>query len=561
MVPLLAERMTDVDVLDGENETALNLACDQNHIACVRALLAQGARPEVEDAEFALHIACSNDHDECTRLLLENGANVDATDGLSDTALHWACSVGGESCVRLLLDAQANPNFPGVLNRTPLWWACRNGHSSCVQLLLDRNVDLNRVSGDGTSPLHEACAADRPACIGLLLGAGADANVRGHAGRTPLHSVVAPEAVHALVEAGAEVDAVDEHGMSALCEAALSQSAAVVEAFLKRGANSSTALFYATSGRNTSGMHLLLQYRDIPREAKSTALVEASAASYYYLVRLLVEAGADVNAARGTNNRTSLEAACGHADEAVVRFLLEAGADPRGKACLPLAAARGEVGSVRALLDHGAHPNETDADGDNALDKARSYELIQLLLVHGGRPPTTLDVYVRRRIGIEFAVAVSANQFVERIRFHCASLAPVLWWRSQVPGSALTQIMWRSPSLREVEGYDTIETRPEGLRPVRVREGDRVRIKDVEGVWRVETSMGSHADLQPLLHTPDLQPRMAVPVEHLTLAGPLSLVDRELNATASDVASGVASIISGGSTLAATLRSRIEEFL
>lgn len=70
----------------------------------------------------------------------------------------------------------------------------------------------------GDTPLHIVCCWDDIEAIEALVNAGADINAKGESGFTPLHCVVEqnhPEAILKLVELGAS-DLLDDAGKSAL---------------------------------------------------------------------------------------------------------------------------------------------------------------------------------------------------------------------------------------------------------------------------------------------------------------------------------------------------------
>ncbi len=109
------------------------------------------------------------------------------------------------------------------------------------------------------------------------------------------------------------------------------------------------------------------------------------------LARLLTEAGADVSAAN-RNGSTPMWLAASQGDAATVRVLLDGGADanealPLGRRPLMLAARSGSVEAVRALLDRGANPNaREDARGTTALMQAADQghaDVIEILVEHG----------------------------------------------------------------------------------------------------------------------------------------------------------------------------------
>jgi ankyrin repeat protein len=122
------------------------------------------------------------------------------------------------------------------------------------------------------------------------------------------------------------------------------------------------------------------------------------------IVQLLLEAGANVNYDRMFDNRskyipsrgTALEAACGNGDQELTRLLIDAGAEINapctgicgGKTAFQAAAAQGHLGIVQLLLDARVDVNAPAAElsGRTALQAAAEYgnlDLVQLLLDAG----------------------------------------------------------------------------------------------------------------------------------------------------------------------------------
>ena len=111
-----------------------------------------------------------------------------------------------------------------------------------------------------------------------------------------------------------------------------------------------------------------------------TALALASFFGRLAVVRALMARGADVNAiGRNAARYTSLTGAVTARHAAIVRELLQSGADPNyryGKGLTPLhaAAANGSVEIVEALLAAGGRPDARADDGRTPLDYAREKE-------------------------------------------------------------------------------------------------------------------------------------------------------------------------------------------
>ena len=110
--------------------------------------------------------------------------------------------------------------------------------------------------------------------------------------------------------------------------------------------------------------------------SRETALMTASGGGNLETVRLLVERGADVNA-RSVEGGTALLVAIEQHNEDVVGYLLEHGANANDKlevepglTALCMAAQRGYVRILKALLNAGADTEKRAGDGSTALVNA-----------------------------------------------------------------------------------------------------------------------------------------------------------------------------------------------
>jgi len=128
------------------------------------------------------------------------------------------------------------------------------------------------------------------------------------------------------------------------------------------------------------------------------SLIDAILASRTEEVAALVERGAPVNGVGGYGS-TPLYVAAVQGEVRVVRYLLEAGADPNKESAgetegTPLCAAAswGHAEVVRLMLRYGADPNLVERAGEvpmAALAWARRNhheEIVRMLLEHRGRP-------------------------------------------------------------------------------------------------------------------------------------------------------------------------------
>ena len=164
------------------------------------------------------------------RALLEVGADVDARSSVGITALALAAGAGHLEVVRVLLRAGANPNiFGGTFHGGPfaIWNAslnrCNKDWLEIFQAMLTAGVEINPAIGIYMSPIGVAIRKDDPVMIKALLLKGADVNlIDPETGETPLIFAAQysrPEVVNVLLDAGAEINAKDKTGKTALSAA------------------------------------------------------------------------------------------------------------------------------------------------------------------------------------------------------------------------------------------------------------------------------------------------------------------------------------------------------
>lgn len=102
--------------------------------------------------------------------------------------LHLACAFGGPEAARLLLEhgAHAHQVSRNPQRNQPLHAAIALGDSvETVKLLLEAGADVNAVQAGGFTPLHQAAAAGKLGLIGVLLEHGAKRDVRCDQGKLP----------------------------------------------------------------------------------------------------------------------------------------------------------------------------------------------------------------------------------------------------------------------------------------------------------------------------------------------------------------------------------------
>ncbi|KAM3549052.1 hypothetical protein MY1884_008914, partial [Beauveria asiatica] len=274
-------------------------------------------------------------------------------------------------------------------------------------------IDVTKALTLRDSWLLRVAEEGQEAVVRLLLEKGAEIEAKDESGRTALgwaarqgHEAV----VRLLLEKGAEIEA-KESGRTALWWAARQGHEAVVRLLLEKGANceakdeySQTALGLAANQGHEAVVRLLLE-KGADCEAKDeygrTALGLAANQGHEAIVRLLLKKGADCKA-KDEFSQTALGLAANQGHEAVVRLLLKKGAnceakDEFGQTALRLAADQGHEAVVRLLLEKGADCEAKDKSGQTALWWAayHRHEAVVRLLLEKGADCEAKDEYGR----------------------------------------------------------------------------------------------------------------------------------------------------------------------
>jgi ankyrin repeat protein len=310
--------------------------------------------------------------------------------------------------------------------------AVKNRDAGSVRALLKQGapaVDVNATQGDGATALHWAAHRDDLAIADLLLRAGARANAANDLGATPLHLACtnrSAKMVERLLAAGARAGAALLNGETVLMTCARAGDAAAVKTLLAHGADvnasehdhKQTALMWATAQRHPEVVRLLVDARaDVRarsltypqtvvgeqtqragREELNYTVLRGGATPLLFAARvgdvesaaLLLKAGADANDAQ-PDGVSALVLAAHSGNGTVASLLLEHGADPNGfvsgYSALHAAILRSDLNLVKALLARGADPNRRIARGTPMRRDTTDWNLPATLI---GTPPYLL---------------------------------------------------------------------------------------------------------------------------------------------------------------------------
>jgi ankyrin repeat protein len=180
----------------------------------VEALDANQAFADSRTAELAA-AAASGDAGRVSALV-RSGANVNAHGDKNVTLLQWALLHESTAGMEALLAAGADPTQPGMDNDTAVHLAAMANDPKYLELLLKHGADPNAHNGvTRATPLVSALMGKRETQFHDLLAAGADPNAVDRTGNTALHQAAKinePQRVLDLLKAGANPNATNTVG-------------------------------------------------------------------------------------------------------------------------------------------------------------------------------------------------------------------------------------------------------------------------------------------------------------------------------------------------------------
>jgi ankyrin repeat protein len=431
----------------------------------VRALVR--ARADVNEAEAdgttALHWAVQGNDIELVRTLVRAGARVKTANRYGVPPLTLAAINGSAPAIAVLLEAGADPNTLTDAGEPVVMTAARTGNVDALRLLIARGADVNaRERWFGETALMWAAAENHAPAVRLLVEAGADVRARStvlnapilefprsggpnspfpRGGWTPLMFAArdgAAEAARALAELGADLNAtalpqtdvplkpeeIAEHtaknvGTTALVFAIINSHYDLAASLLEAGADPNVA--------DLAGMAALYAAVDMNSlqwvQGRPAPILNDRLDAVDLVARLLArganpnarltraplkrhhDAGTTMNFGAGA---TPLMRAARTNDTAVMKLLLDAGADPfatlpdrtttamiaaglgynglRGEGIrIVVPTPEGAIEALQLLIERGVDVNAFNSGGNTALHGAvaRGDAVVKFLIDHG----------------------------------------------------------------------------------------------------------------------------------------------------------------------------------
>jgi Raf kinase inhibitor-like YbhB/YbcL family protein len=282
------------------------------HTSTVQSLIAGGADVNEMDATgmTPLMVAASQGRAAIARILIAAGADVKASSEDGTTALMRAASANRLDVLKLLVSSGADPNRKTSGGMSALMVAAYGGYADAVRALLASRAEVNVKDTQGRTALMAGAASGDAAVVQALLDAGADPRAADAGGFTALTYAVAEghvEVLDALQKRGLKPGVTELTLAASGCHAPTVRTVLASGVNVNGAEGDTVPLLAAAKGNCVEVVQLLLD-RGANVNAKDhegwTALIKASEGGFTDMVRLLLQRGADMNVA-DNNRRTA----------------------------------------------------------------------------------------------------------------------------------------------------------------------------------------------------------------------------------------------------------------
>ena len=364
----LVDDGVDVNAEDLDGNRALHWAVRSDAAEAAGRLLESGADPAVENRHGVtpLYLAAENGNASIARLLIEAGADPNQVDRTGETILMIATQTGDAETVRVLLDRGADvtatdPEF----GQTALMWAARGDRPGLVEMLIDHGSDVTARTRRGETPAPRLPCIGRTGCgshgLGIIRGGlperGKRAPIPGE--MTPLMYAAREgrtESARLLLEAGADVNAVDANGIAPLLLAIGNNRIELAELLLDRGADLNAVDWY---GRTPLWAAVEMRNVDLHYSTFEHMIDADDREETLEFIHGLLDRGADPNLR--IQEVPPLRS---------WMYLLGgslAWVDFTGQTPFLLASLSGDIATMRLLLEYGANPYISTFEGTTPL--------------------------------------------------------------------------------------------------------------------------------------------------------------------------------------------------
>ena len=457
-----------------EGQTALHLATRLGKISIVEYLIKIGANPNTKDSfgNTPLHIAASEGQYEIAELFLKKGADINSKDALGNTPLLLVNSEKNQLIMyTLLINNGAKINVSTAFGDTVLHNTTLKGSDiEVLEYLIANGAIIDERNKNGDTPLAQAVANRNIEHIAFYANKGADihaANIhsvspllnafsygidvtrilithenvtyRDSLGNTPLHIAIQNDAsyeeIMLLIEMGAEINARNRDGESALYFAVDTNNRVIGEKLLAEGAdvfyagnNNDSPLLLALSAGGESQEWLLTS--EVIKAQDSLGNTPLHIAAEYNLNNAMLnilEKGGDPNV-QNTNGESPIFIAVKENNIIAIEILLLNGADKNlrnylGNTILHISVEANAKDAAYSALNNGFDVNAQNSSGKTALHIAsqlNNIDMMNLLLEQGA------DIHSADIIGRTPLMDAIKMQSIQTIQYLLANGASAL---------------------------------------------------------------------------------------------------------------------------------------
>lgn len=337
----------------------------------------------------ALLRAAQKKNGDAIKLLIDAQADLEKTNAKGNTALIIAVQQEYLNGIQLLLAAGANVNHANKKRYTALTWAARRNNLDALKLLLNAGADVNPIKKTRFSALMWAIKNENEEAVNLLIQKGA-ATIRNPINEeTTLNYAIHSRSlniVKALIHAGVKINlanfltAVQDNALDIVKLFTTSKELTTLDSKQKalvlydalftavQNGYTDLAQFLIDSGAPINQRPLSEGFSskaiDFLFNDNSTLLMRATKKGSEELVKMLIKAGASINA-QNKNGNTALIYATTHNFINIASLLIKSGADvhiknKRGESALSLAKQLNHPEIATLLIKHGAQWNRKD---------------------------------------------------------------------------------------------------------------------------------------------------------------------------------------------------------
>lgn len=372
---VLAGLGLSVNSRDKEGNTPLHLATAGGHATAMQKLIEMGADPNIRNTniETPLYVAAEKGFEAGIDVLIAlprvaREVNSHANYSSGFTPLMVAAHKDFPAIIEKLFQVGADINQTDNRNRNSLYIAAETGNVEAAKKLVRLGADAGKGQlprSNHTPLLHNISRAQYREMLAVLIGAGADINATDNSGNTALHracDMTQTDKIQALLDFGANPNLVNDYGQRAIDELIdnygyrMTDTPEIIAALLKKGASPDISPV---------------------AEVEEGPLHQAAQYGHRQSVELMLQHNAMVDSyTRGFAPKTALLLAAEHGHTEVAAALLEKGANPlktdgQGRNALHLAAHNGNADLVKLLLEQkGMDVNGVDDFGRSALHHA-----------------------------------------------------------------------------------------------------------------------------------------------------------------------------------------------